>query len=94
MGIPWLQLIDFDRAEESNLASQGYLESDLGRPKAEAASDLCLRINSQSALRTVPQRFRRSTNVGNVIFCCIDKIDTRRLIWEALKDRVVTHHTV
>ena len=33
MGLPWLQLVDFDFVEESNLASQGYLESDLGRPK-------------------------------------------------------------
>ena len=24
MGIPWLELIDFDAVEESNIASQGY----------------------------------------------------------------------
>lgn len=29
MGVPHLQLIDFDRVEEANLASQGFLESDL-----------------------------------------------------------------
>jgi sulfur carrier protein ThiS adenylyltransferase len=33
MGIPWLQLVDFDVVEASNLASQGYLQDDLGRPK-------------------------------------------------------------
>ena len=33
MGIPWLQLVDFDGVEPSNLASQGYLQDDLGRPK-------------------------------------------------------------
>jgi sulfur carrier protein ThiS adenylyltransferase len=31
MGIPWLQLVDFDLVETSNLASQGYLEEDLGK---------------------------------------------------------------
>ena len=30
IGIPWLQLIDFDHVEWSNLASQGYLEGDMG----------------------------------------------------------------
>ena len=29
MGVSWLQLIDFDTVQISNLASQGYLESDL-----------------------------------------------------------------
>jgi len=30
MGIPRLQLIDHDRVEWSNLASQGYMEGDMG----------------------------------------------------------------
>ena len=25
--------------------------------------------------------------IGNAVFCCVDSIDTRRLIWEAVKDR-------
>ena len=36
VGVPWLQLVDFDVIETSNLASQGYLETDLGRLKVEA----------------------------------------------------------
>jgi sulfur carrier protein ThiS adenylyltransferase len=26
--------------------------------------------------------------IGNVVFCAVDKIDVRRLIWESVKDRV------
>ena len=26
--------------------------------------------------------------VGNVVFCCVDAIDIRRLIWQSVKDRV------
>ena len=33
MGIPWLQLVDHDKVEWSNLASQGYLEGDMGKLK-------------------------------------------------------------
>ena len=88
MGIPWLQLIDFDIVEESNLASQGYLEADLGKLKVEATADLCRQINSNLEVQSLSQRFRRSQDIGNVLFCCVDKIDTRRLIWEAVKHKV------
>jgi sulfur carrier protein ThiS adenylyltransferase len=88
MGIPWLQLIDYDVVEESNLASQGYLENDLGRLKVEATRDLCLQINSGLDVYTISERFRRSIDIGNIVFCCVDRIDVRRLIWESVKDRV------
>ena len=53
IGIPWLQLIDFDVVEESNLASQGYLEEDLGRLKVEATAELSKKINSGCRLAHV-----------------------------------------
>jgi molybdopterin/thiamine biosynthesis adenylyltransferase len=88
MGVPWLQLVDFDIVEESNLASQGYLEEDLGRMKVEATADLCRKINRNLEVRVVIDRFKRSMEVGNVAFVCVDRIDTRRLIWEAVKNKV------
>ena len=88
MGIPWLQLIDHDQVEWSNLASQGYLEGDMGQPKVNATLELCWRINATAEIHIVPERFRRSMETGNIVFCCVDKIDVRRLIWESVKDRV------
>ena len=88
MGIPWLQMIDHDKVEWSNLASQGYLEGDMGQLKVNATLQLCWRINAASQIQAVPERFRRSMEIGNVVFCCVDKIDVRRLIWESVKDRV------
>ncbi|MHC4722056.1 MAG: HesA/MoeB/ThiF family protein [Planctomycetota bacterium] len=87
MGISWLQLIDFDTVEISNLASQGYMENDLGRPKVEATADICHQINQGLELYSANDRFRRSMEIGNVVFCCVDRIETRRLIWEAVKDK-------
>jgi len=86
MGIPWLQLVDFDLVETSNLASQGYLEDDLGKLKVEATSAQCRRINSGTEIISVAERFRRSMEIGNAVFACVDKIDIRRLIWEAVKN--------
>lgn len=87
MGIPWLQLIDYDMVEPSNLASQGYLEEDLGRPKVEATGELCRRISHGLELRQENERFRRSIEIGMAIFCAVDKIAIRRAIWDAVKDK-------
>ena len=86
IGIPWLQLIDFDTVEISNLASQGYLQDDLGKPKVEATANLCRQINSDLKVHKVNDRFRRSMEIGNILFCAVDAIETRRLIWNAIKD--------
>ena len=88
IGVPSLQLIDFDLVEVSNLASQGYLEEDLGMLKVEATATLCGKVHSGIEIVSVPERFRRSMEIGNVVFCCVDKIDVRRIIWEAVKDKV------
>jgi hypothetical protein len=88
MGVPRLQLVDFDVVETSNLASQGYLEEDLGKLKVEATAALCKRINSGVEIVSVPERFRRSMEIGNAVFDCVDKIDVRQLIWEAVGNTV------
>jgi sulfur carrier protein ThiS adenylyltransferase len=88
IGIPWLQLIDFDKVEWSNLASQGYLEGDMGKLKVNATLELCWRINANSQIHAVPERFRRSMEIGNTVFCCVDRIDVRRMIWQATQDQV------
>ncbi len=88
VGIPSLQLVDHDIVEVSNLASQGYLEEDLGNPKVLATAEHCRRINGAVEIQQVPERFPRSSEVGNVVFCAVDSIDVRRLIWESVKDRV------
>jgi sulfur carrier protein ThiS adenylyltransferase len=88
MGVPWLQLVDPDIVEPVNLACQGYLEDDLARTKVSATADLCQQINHGLEVHELSERFRRSLEVGNAVFCCVDAIDTRRLIWQAVQDRV------
>jgi len=88
MGVPWLQLVDFDVVEIENLAPQGFLEKDLGQRKVEATAAFCRKINNEIEIQVHDQRFRRSMEVGNMVFCCVDRIDTRRLIFEAVKDGI------
>ena len=88
MGISWLQLVDLDVVNEVNLATQGYLETDLGRFKVEATGELCRKINSDVKLELVPERFRRSMDVGDVLFIAVDRIEIRQLIWNSVSDRI------
>ena len=74
--------------EPSNLASQGFLEKDLGRLKVEATADLCREINHGLELHPVSARFRRSMRIGSAVFCCVDQIETRRQIWESVQNRM------
>ena len=86
MGIKTLVLVDFDTVDESNLASQGYLESDLGQLKVDATAEACLRLNSKVKVFKMACRFRRSMAIRGAVFCCVDAISTRKLIWEAVRD--------
>jgi len=84
LGAPRMQLVDFDKVEPSNLSSQGFLEKDLKKPKVEAVAGLCREINNKLELEPLAERFKKSRPVGNVIFCCVDSIETRRQIWQAV----------
>ena len=88
IGVPHLQLVDFDTVEISNLASQGYLQADLERFKVDATADICQQINHQLHVEVQKERFKRSMTVGNCVFVCVDSIETRKHLWQALEDKV------
>ncbi len=94
LGIPRLTLFDDDTVQVENLAPQGYWPEDLGQTKVLATQTLCARINPQTEVTAIPERFRRSAardldGEGNLAaFICVDSISTRKLIWDALRSRV------
>jgi molybdopterin/thiamine biosynthesis adenylyltransferase len=38
IGVRRLQLVDFDRVDDTNITTQGYFETDIGRPKVQATA--------------------------------------------------------
>lgn len=88
IGVPHLQLIDFDSVELSNLASQGFLQKDIKTPKVDATAEFIRQVNSDLHVEVVLDRFKRTTAAGNCVFCCVDSITARRHIWDAVKDKV------
>jgi len=89
IGVPVLQLIDFDQVDLSNLATQGYMYKDLERPKVDATAEFCREINYDLQVEVVLDRFKRTTPFGNTVFCCVDSITARKHIWDTVKDKVI-----
>ena len=88
IGIPHIQLVDFDHVDLSNLATQGYMQKDLKRPKVDVTAEFCREMNHDLNVEVIFERFKRSTPVGNCVFVCVDSITTRKHIWDAIKDKV------
>jgi sulfur carrier protein ThiS adenylyltransferase len=89
IGVPHIQLIDFDHVDISNLATQGYMQKDLKRPKVEATAEFCRQINHDLQVEVLYEKFKRSTSFSDYVFCCVDKIEARKHIWETVKDKAV-----
>ena len=90
MGIRQLTLVDHDIVDVVNLAPQGYTPHDLNQPKVDATARWCQKLNPEISIKAVAQRFRRSVPVWRseqklAAFCCVDSINARKLVWDALK---------
>lgn len=84
MGVPKIQIFDHDVVDTVNLGTQGYFEDDVGRPKVHAMGDVLHGLNHMLDLESVQERFARSQKVYPIVFCCVDSIQTRRHIFEAV----------
>ena len=94
LGVPRMTLYDPDTVAVENLAPQGFWESDLGRTKVEAVAEIARRQFPEIEITNVPERFRASVvrswpmNREIAVFCCVDAIDTRKRIWQAVREAV------
>ncbi|TWU31505.1 Molybdopterin-synthase adenylyltransferase [Novipirellula aureliae] len=88
IGVRHLQLIDFDTVESTNITTQGYLASDVGVTKVLATTLAIERIDPTIEIDMIIDRYRRSQQVGQVIFCCVDSITARSAIWRSLRGQV------
>tara|TARA_E500000305_G_scaffold78256_2_gene63908 strand:- start:6787 stop:7452 length:666 start_codon:yes stop_codon:yes gene_type:complete len=83
IGVPRLQLIDFDQVELTNITTQGYQVADLGKFKTTATREAAESLAPEISITELQDRFRPRHNTGSVIFCCVDSISAREAIWRA-----------
>ena len=83
LGVPRLQLIDFDVVEETNLTTQGYDFEDIGQLKVDATAGAVQRIDPLIDVEAIPDRYRSRIEIGEALFCCVDTISARSAIWRS-----------
>jgi hypothetical protein len=92
IGISHVTLNDHDKVAIENLAPQGYYPCDISRFKVDCTAEECRRILPEVQIVPKAERFRRSSvkemiseATALVVFCCVDSIGTRKIIWEAVR---------
>jgi len=87
IGVPRIQLIDFDTVEFHNVTTQGYRASDIGQSKIDATATAINEIDSSILVERINDRFRPKQVTGSAVFCCVDSISARAAIWKHLGRR-------
>jgi adenylyltransferase/sulfurtransferase len=83
LGFGHILIVDFDRVEFSNLTrSPLFRETDIGRPKAEAAAERAREINPDIAVRTLQGDLQFDLGLGtvrsmDVVLGCLDSLQSR-----------------
>lgn len=83
LGVPRIELIDFDTVDAVNITTQGYRPADLVRYKVDALADELLQIEPELECSVVPDRHRARYKLAPVVFCCVDSIQARTAIWRS-----------
>jgi hypothetical protein len=87
LGVPSLQLVDFDLVEPTNITTQGYLLADLGKAKVAATAAAVQQIDPRIEVQCLTARYRPQLSTGDVVFCCVDSISARDAIWRGAGQR-------
>lgn len=90
VGAKDVTVIDFDEVDVSNVATQGYLPSDVGQKKVLCVSSMMKLIDLERDARYTaidglydPSLFKE--NPPSIIFSCVDNMSTRNSIWKFFK---------
>lgn len=93
LGVPSMTIYDPDRVSVENLAPQGFMQDDVGTPKVHAVANIAHQQFPRMELHSIEERFRKShvqkwpQGRQIAVFCCVDSIASRKLIWEAVQSR-------
>jgi sulfur carrier protein ThiS adenylyltransferase len=83
IGVPRIQIVDFDVVDFSNVTTQGYFTADVGLPKVEATKAAIGRIDPTLHVECIQDRYRPRVAIGDAAFCAVDSIDARAAIWRS-----------
>lgn len=87
MGVGGIIMYDPDTVGIENMANQGWRPDQIGMAKTDALAIDLHALNPAVHLTGLTTRFQRMNNVpADVVFSCVDDMDTRKLIAETCRD--------
>ncbi|MCG8572628.1 MAG: sulfur carrier protein ThiS adenylyltransferase ThiF [Spirochaetes bacterium] len=87
-GINWLQMVDYDSIEHSNLNRQFYFYDQIGKPKVQTLAENLKRINPLLSLKLAQIELTRS-NIAEIFYDCdvvvegLDQADAKKMLLES-----------
>ena len=69
IGVPRLQIVDFDVVDLTNVTTQGYLAADVGQSKVQATTAAIRQLDPAIIVDAVQDRFRPRMAIGQTVFC-------------------------
>src|SRR5512142_932565 len=67
IGVPRLQLLDFDVVDLTNVTTQGYFTAEVGQPKVSATAAAIRQIDAAIEVETVQDRYRPKLSIGQAV---------------------------
>jgi len=83
IGVPRIQLVDFDVVDNSNRTTQGYTLADIGMTKILATLTAIRQLDPAIQVEVIEDRYRPRLAIGDAVFCTVDSIDARAAIWRS-----------
>lgn len=87
MGVGKLTLIDPDVVSVENMATQGFLEDQIGDEKPLAVKELCSCIFAGCDVQTRNEKYVHEHGSADIIMCCVDNMEGRKFIHETTESR-------
>jgi sulfur carrier protein ThiS adenylyltransferase len=94
IGVPTITLVDFDTIEIVNLGPQAFPAADVGKTKVSAVASRCRALNPDIRIEEVPRRISLEDDMSDILFCCVDSIDTRNRIFTAFSEQKQNKHAL
>lgn len=87
MGVPVINIYDFDDVEIHNIPNQYYDTGDLGKLKAEALADKLRLINPDITVNVGKEAVKAEdiSKMSGYLFSLVDSMKVRKELWEAAK---------
>lgn len=76
-----LYLYDFDSVEEHNIGGQLFKNSDIGKKKTEAISDVIKEFSDHSVAET-HEKYTKDSMSGPIVISCFDNMEARKTMFD------------